>query len=79
MKSLQKALTTASQILTDYDSKYLFCASEVLSLLLQIRELRDFQIGMTEIFEGGLQFSFSSPNGTSIYQIFQSADNSDPE
>lgn len=76
MKSLQKSLTTASRIITDYDNRYLFTASEVLSLFLQVRELRDFQIGMTEIFDGGLQFSI----GSSIYQVFQSVDtDTEPE
>ena len=74
MKSLLKNLTTASRILNDYDQKYLFTASEVLSLLLQIRELRNYQIGMTEIFDGGLQISLTTTDGTSIYQVFQSAD-----
>ena len=76
MKSLQKSLVIASRLLTDYDRKYLFAASEVLSLLLQIRELREYHVGMTEIFEGGLQISI----GDSVYQIFlSSAEESDQE
>jgi hypothetical protein len=74
MKTLSKSLTTASRLLTDYDSKYIFTASEVLSLLLQIRELRDYHVGLTEIFDGGLQFSI----GNSIYQVFQSNDENTP-
>ena len=73
MKSLSKSLTTASRILSDYDTKYLFNASEVLGLLLQIRELRQYHIGLTEIFDGGLQITV----GNSIYQIFQSSDEDD--
>jgi hypothetical protein len=74
MKTLSKSLTTASRLLTDYDSKYLFTASEVLGLFLQVRELRDYRIGLTEIFDGGLQFTI----GNSVYQIFQSSDEDTP-
>ena len=70
MKSISKSLTTASKILSDYEDKYLFNASEVLSLLLQLKELREYQISLTEIFDGAIQLKI----GGSVYQIFLTAD-----
>lgn|GEM_PF-5298371 len=67
-----KAITTATKIPTDYENKYLFNVSEVLGLLLQIRELRDYAISLTEIFDGGVQLSI----GSSIYQIFELSEGS---
>ena len=65
-----KAVTTATRIPADFEDKYVFSSSELLGLLLLLRELRDYQITLTEIFDGGLQLTI----GNSIYQIFQSAD-----
>jgi len=66
LKSISKTLTTASRIVSDYEDKYVFNASEVLGLLLQIKELREFHISMNEIFDGAIQLTV----GSSTYQIF---------
>ena len=65
-----KALTTATKIPTDFENKYTFNASEVLGLLLQLRELRDYEITLSEIFDGGIQLKI----GGSVYQIFELSD-----
>jgi len=70
MKALSKSITTANRIPTDYDDKYLFNASELLGLFLQVKELREFPINLTEIFDGAIQLSI----GDSIYQIYQLLD-----
>ena len=72
MRSLSKSITTANRIPSDYfdSDKYWFNASELLGLLLLLRELREYQISLTEIFDGGLQLTIDN----SVYQIFQSAD-----
>ena len=69
MKALSKSITTANRIPTDYEDKYLFNASELLGLLLQIKELREYPISLTEIYDGAIQLTIDG----SIYQIFQSA------
>ena len=56
--------------MSDYEDKYLFNASEVHGLLLQVKELRDYPITLTEIFDGAIQLTI----GTSTYQIFLLAD-----
>ena len=55
-------------MVSDYedDNKYIFSSSELLGLLLQLKELRDYRITMTEIFDGGIQLTV----GDSLYQIF---------
>ena len=68
MKTLSKNITTANRIISDYEDKYMFNASEVLGLLLLLRELREYSISLTEIFDGGLQLTIGN---NSIYQIFQ--------
>ena len=70
-----KHITTANRITSDYEDKYVFSSSELLGLLLLIRELRDYHINLTEIFDGGLQLTI----GDSIYQIFQSAEEDNTE
>ena len=70
MKTLSKNITTVNRIISDYEDKYMFNASEVLGLLLLLRELREYPISLTEIFDGGIQLTI----GTSIYQIFQTTD-----
>jgi len=70
MKTLSKSITTANRIYSNHEDKYIFNASEILGLLLQIRELREYAISLTEIFDGGVQLII----GDSVYQIFQSAD-----
>jgi hypothetical protein len=67
MKALSKSITTANRIPSDYEDKYLFNASELLGLLLQIKELREYPISLTEIYDGAIQLTISD----SIYQIFQ--------
>jgi predicted Zn-dependent protease len=64
MKSLSKSITTANRLFSNFEDRYLFNASEVHDLLLQLKELREYPINMTEIFDGGLQFNI----GHSIYQ-----------
>ena len=70
MKTLSKSITTANKIYSDYEEKYLFNASEVLGLFLQIKELREYQISLTEIFDGAIQLTI----GNSVYQIYLMAD-----
>ena len=70
MKTLSKNITAVNRIISDYEDKYIFNASEVLGLLLLLRELREYQISLTEIFDGGLQLTI----GNSFYQIFQTTD-----
>jgi len=70
MKTLSKNITTVNRIISDYENKYLFNASEVLSLLLLLRELREYNISLTEIFDGAIQLTI----GNSIYQILQTTD-----
>ena len=67
MKSRPKTMTTVNRIYTDYQNKYLFNAAEIYSFLLTCRELREHEISMNELFDGGIQISI----GDSIYQIFQ--------
>jgi len=70
MKALTKSITTANRIPTDYEEKFLFTPSEVLGLLLQLKELRQYQISLSEIFDGAIQIVV----GDSLYQIFQATD-----
>ena len=70
MKTLSKSITTANRIVSDYSDKYLFNLSEVLGLLLQLKELRDYQISMTEIYDGAIQLVIAD----SLYQIFLVSD-----
>ena len=70
-----KAISTSSKVFSDYgnkhyEDKFLFTKSELLGLLLFLRELRDFEISMNEIFDGGLQLFI----GNSVYQIYQMDD-----
>ena len=73
MKSLSKSITIANRIVSDYNDKFLFNSSELLNILLQLRELRQYKISVTEIFEGGLQLVIAD----SVYQIFQSDDDTE--
>ena len=66
MKTLAKAIITSNRLFTDFDDKYLFNVSELYDLLSQIRELREYPISLTEIYDGGLQINIAD----SIYQIF---------
>ena len=66
MKTITKAITTSNRLFTDFENKYLFNASELYDLLSQIRELREYTISLTEIFDGGIQLTIRD----SIYQIF---------
>jgi hypothetical protein len=72
MKVLSKSITTANRIISDFedDNKYVFSSAELLGLLLQLKELRDYRITMTEIFDCGLQLTV----GESRYQIFLVSD-----
>jgi hypothetical protein len=70
MRTLLKYITMSSKVDSDFETKYLFNASELLSLLLYLRELRDFEISLTEIYDGTLMLKI----GNSIYQISQHAD-----
>lgn len=70
MKSLSKAITTSNRIRTNYEDKYKFNASELLGLLLQLSELRDYKITISEIYDGAIQIVI----GESIYQIFTMTD-----
>jgi len=70
MKLLSKSITTANRIPTDYEDKYIFNASELLGLLLQVKELRQYSISLSEVFDGAIQLVI----GDSFYQIFQAVD-----
>ena len=70
MKTLSKSITTANRITSDYEDKYLFNASEILGLLLQLKELREYRISLTEIFDGAIQLCIDD----SVYQIFLMTD-----
>jgi hypothetical protein len=66
MKTISKALTTAVRIPSNYDDGFTFNVSEMLGLLLSIRELREHHISLTKISDDSLQLNISD----SIYQIF---------
>ena len=72
MKTLSKSITTANRIPSDYEDRYIFNSSEILGLLLQIKELREYHISLSEIYSGAIQLVI----GDSIYQIFQFSDDS---
>jgi hypothetical protein len=73
MNTLSTSITTASTIPTDVN-KILFNVPELLGLLLQIIELRDYPISLTEISDGVFQINI----GDSFYQIHQFPDDYKP-
>ena len=65
MKTITRSVISPGKDSTEDENRLLFTPSEVIELLLQIHELRGFDIRMGEIYRGVYQIIV----GDSIYHI----------